>query len=304
MYFTICIPAYNRANTIGRTLESLAKQSFDDFEILVVDDGSKDNTKDIVKSWSGKQSCKYIYKENGGKHTALNVGIENAQGLFFIILDSDDWLVENALEIFHAMCEKIVDDDKYSGVLARCMNNKTKQMIGDIIPDENMVMSYVDFHFSVGYKYDLGDCCECNKTLILKQYRFPERPGMKFVPEAWMFDQIGVKYKLFCSNKIVKVVEYLDGGITSDKDYKNKNNIGYLYHYISRIENVLPNIDAPLKFHVIAWWRYWQAVRINKSGDGPRLKKVTPFGYLIRFVVPVMDKVYKVRYRKNYEAGR
>jgi glycosyltransferase involved in cell wall biosynthesis len=72
MYFSICIPTYNRAHTISRTLDSLVRQSYKDFEALVIDDGSKDNTEEVVEKYIGILSIKYIKKNNGGKHTALN----------------------------------------------------------------------------------------------------------------------------------------------------------------------------------------------------------------------------------------
>ena len=100
MYFSICIPAYNRARTILRTLESVKKQSFDDYEVLIVDDGSTDDTKETVGSYLKENSLEdkflYFFKENGGKHSALNLGIEKARGVFFMILDSDDWLADDA----------------------------------------------------------------------------------------------------------------------------------------------------------------------------------------------------------------
>lgn len=305
MYFTVCIPAYNRAHTISRTLDSLVAQSFKDFEVLVVDDGSHDNTEEVVSKYIEILNLKYIKKENGGKHTALNAGIDNANGRFFMIVDSDDWLVEDGLEQMYSLCQKIIDDESYSGVLCRCMNNATGNLIGDVIPEEFESMSYIDMHFSLRSKgISVGDCCECNKTMLVKRFRFPEEADMKFVPEAWLFDQIGLDYKLLTSNYIVKKVEYLEGGITLDKKFKVKNNKGYLYHYISRIENILPKINYGIGTEVIAWWRYWQCVKIDTKNEGPRVKKITWLGRLTRMGMPVINMVYKLKYRELYNSGR
>lgn len=305
MYFSICIPTYNRAHTISRTLDSLVRQSFSDFEVLVVDDGSVDDTENVVSGYKGLIDIKYIKKENGGKHTALNVGIEKATGVFFMILDSDDWLNNDALEMIYAMCEKIKSNEKYSGVLCRCIDSATGKMMGDIIPKEYESLSYIDMHFKLrADNIDLGDCCECNKTNILKNYRFPEEKGMKFVPEAWMFDQIGVKYLLLTTNKVGKNCEYLAGGITLDSNFKIKNNKGFLYHYVSRIEKILPNIEHSIKDEVIAWWRYWQAVSLDATNEGQRVKHVTLFGYLIKSIMPMINLFYKIKYRDLYEKGR
>lgn len=304
MFFSICIPAYNRAHTISRTLDSLVRQSFRDFEVLVVDDGSIDDTESVVLGYKGLIDLKYIKKKNGGKHTALNTGIDNAAGIFFMILDSDDWLSDNALEMLYALCEKIKDNEKYSGVLCRCVNSATGKMMGDVIPKEYESLSYIDMHFELRVKgIDLGDCCECNKTSILKNYRFPEEPGMKFVPEAWLFDQIGVNYLLLTTNTCGKICEYQNGGITLDTSFKIKNNRGYLYHYVSRIENILPNIKHSIKDEIIAWWRYWECVDRDTEG-GQRVTKISLVGNLVRIGMPAINTFYRIRYRELYESGR
>lgn len=305
MYFSICIPAYNRAHTIARTLDSLVRQSFKDFEVVVVDDGSKDNTKEVVNQYIGKLNLRYIKKENGGKHTALNKGIEEAAGLFFLILDSDDWLVDEGLEILYNHCEIIKENDNYSGVLCRSQNSSTGLMIGDIIPAKYETMSYIDLHFSFrNIGLNVSDCCECNKTSIMKKYRFPEELGMKFVPEAWLFDQIGTQYKLLSSNEIVKECEYQQDGISLNTNFKLNNNMGFLYHYVSRIENILPNIKHSIKDEIIAWWRYWECIQRDNDNKGQRVKKVSLVGTLVKLGMPVINLAYRIRYTDLYRSGR
>ena len=136
MYFTVCIPTYNRAHTLSRALDSLTRQTFQDFETLIVDDGSADETESVVAPYLEKCRAQYIWKKNGGKHSALNVGIARAAGEFFLILDSDDYLVDDGLEKLHALCEQIKEDDAYCGVLAKCQNLTTGEMIGDPVPQE------------------------------------------------------------------------------------------------------------------------------------------------------------------------
>ena len=306
MYFTVCIPIYNRAHTIVRTLDSLERQCFKDFEILMIDDGSEDNLREVLDEWKQKNTheIRYIHKENGGKHSALNVGIHNAEGKFFMILDSDDWLVDNALEKLHELCTNIEEDDKFSGVMVRSLDIDTNQMVGEAFKESPMVSSYVDYHFVLPFKMDINDCFECNKTNILRQYHFPEDENTKFVPEAWLFDQVGLNYKLYCTNDILRYIEYQEDGITLTNTFKQKNIVGYLYHYISRIENVLPNVKVPKRNYVIAWWRYWDAVKKDKEKLGPRCKKITFLGRVVRVAMPFINVVYRVRYKEYYKAGR
>lgn len=307
MYFSICIPTYNRAHTVRRTLDSLNRQIFKDFEVIIVDDGSKDDLKSLVDEFqkeSNMQNINYIYKENGGKHTALNRGITVANGTFFLILDSDDWLADDALFNMHKLCLKIEENNEFCGVMGRCVNSYNGEMIGERFPYDPFISSYVDFHFRLGLKQQIGDCCECNKTAILKQYHYPESEKMRFVPEAWLFDQIGVKYNLYCTNLIFEYKEYRVDGISLDTEYKKKNNIGFLHHYISRIENVFPYVDVSLKWRIIAWWRYWEAVKKDAKGEGPRCKKISLLGYLVKCVMPLILIVYKLKYKDLYKAGR
>lgn len=305
MYFTICIPAYNRAHTILRTLESVKNQAFSSYEVLIVDDGSKDDTKTVVEKYIQENGLEekffYYFKENGGKHTALNFGIDKAKGEFFVILDSDDWLTENALEIMHGYCEQIANDDSYCGVMGKSVNSATGEIIGDLFDLSNPKSSYFDYHFIIPQTKNVLDCFEANKTAILKEYRFPEPKGVKFVPEAWMFDQIGVKYHLLLTNDVFRCVEYMSDGITSDSGLKQRNAVGFLEHYVSRLENVLPKKKLPLKLrlklYVIAWWRYWQCVKLDKEKRGARVKRVTFFGFIMKLITPLLTWVARKKYK-------
>ena len=304
MFFTICIPVYNREKLIGRTLDSLTNQTFKDFEVVVVDDGSTDNSREVIRQYETSLDLKYFYKENGGKHSALNVGIEKANGVFFIILDSDDWLKNDALMNIHGLCCKIQNNEEYSGVLTRCTIPETNNMLGNPFPEDPYISSYYDFHFVGGRKKGFADCCDCNKTLIMKEYRFPEDNRTKFIPEAWLFDQIGVNYKLLCSNVITEYRELQDNGLSLDRNLKIKNNIGFLYHYVSRIENVLAVKRTALKVKILAWWRYWEAVSIDRENNGPRVKKVSFLGRVIKITRPLISFGYKIVYHKLYKKGR
>lgn len=306
-YFTICVPVYNREKTVIRTLESVIKQTFNDYEILIIDDGSTDDSANIINNWimNNDAHAKLITKINGGKHTALNIAFSLADSVFFMILDSDDWLKsDNTLEEMYNLCQKIEKNNEYSGVMGRCINSKTGQMMGDLFPSDPYISSYIDYHFWLPRKIKIGDCCECNKTKIINQYRFPEPEQTKFVPEAWLFDQIGVKYKLLCTNKVFEEKEYMINGLSADTTLKTKNYIGFLYHYTSRIENIMPKTNLPLAVRLIAWWRYWQMVKLDKESLGPRCKKITISGKFVRIIYPIITIAFRIRYRSIYMAGR
>ena len=124
MFFSICVPTYNRAYIIQRTLNSILSQTFKDYEVILVDDGSTDNTGDVVESYLCNENWHYIYKENGGKHTVLNEGIKQAKGEMFIILDSDDSLIPDALESMYVIWDGIKNKDEFCGVMGRGVDQK------------------------------------------------------------------------------------------------------------------------------------------------------------------------------------
>lgn len=103
--FSVVIPLYNKGALIKRSIDSVLSQTFQDFEIVVVDDGSKDISADFVKAYSDAR-VKYFYKANGGVSSARNYGIENSTQEWIVFLDADDELLPNALETFRAMIDK------------------------------------------------------------------------------------------------------------------------------------------------------------------------------------------------------
>lgn len=293
MFMTVCIPSFNRGYILDRTLKSLSEQTDKDFETLLIDDGSTDNTQDIAYKYIDSCNLTYYKKQGGGKHTALNVGIEKARGDYFIILDSDDCLDTKYVE----RIKSIVFSEHYQGlknkvcgVIGKCSNIETGEIIGELFEKE--CISYIDMHFSAK-KY--GDCCECIKTAVLKQYRWPEPQETRFVPESYVFDKIGMKYELFCCNDIFEYKEYLVGGITKQGElYQRKNIVGYLYNYVSKLEEIFPYCQKISLLKRISMWRlYWNAVAIDKECRGPRVKKVTILGLITKMLLPVLNKIKK-----------
>lgn len=292
MFLSICIPTYNRAHTIIRTLDSLSVQTCTDFEIIIVDDGSVDNTENIIKTWKSQHDCflYYIRKDNGGKHTALNVGIKKAVGDYFLILDSDDCLLEDAVEFLRdtVIQNSIEKNNKVCGVIARCATLNEHELIGDAFETPNI--NYIDFHFR--HKKHYKDCCECIKTEILKKFEWPEPKGTHFVPESFVFDQIGLEYDLLCTNRIIKYIEYQEDGITRNvREYKKKNAVGYLFDYVSKLEDIFPKCkNISIKKKILFWTLYWDLVSIDLKSNGPRVKHISPLGHLTKIFFPIIRK--------------
>lgn len=279
MKFSVCIPTYNRAYLIKKPLDSLANQTFKDFEVLVVDDGSTDNTEKVVKEYERLLDIKYIKKPNGGKHTALNTSLDYAKGELWIILDSDDEFVNTTLERMSDIWDKYKSDSSICGIMGRSSENG--KLKGDPFDNGQEYISYVDFHF--GKKAgSYIDCCECIKTSLINEYRWPENLKTKFVPENYVTDQLGLNHKLVVTNSIFKKICYNQDGITLNaEDHIRKNLHGYLFNAVSKVEDILPyskKKEMTFRSKIGIWQSYWYLREMDSQGNGPRVKRITALG--------------------------
>ncbi len=222
--FTVFTPTYNRADLLKRTYESIKNQTFTNFEWLIVDDGSTDNTKEVVNSWikENKIEIRYYYQTNSGKHVAINRGVKVANGELLFILDSDDWLPINSLENIYKNWKLITNQEKLvlSGVCGLCAD-KDGKIIGTKFPKDMTVSDQIEIRTFYDVK---GDKCEVYITDVLKQFPFPENLG-KFVTEALVWNRIAQKYKMVYINDIWEYKEYLPSGLTNKSIKLRVNNL-------------------------------------------------------------------------------
>ena len=169
---TVITPTYNRANELKRLYESLVEQSDDDFEWLVIDDGSSDDTETEVNSYigEGKINIKYVKKENGGKHTALNLGIQMIESPWTFIVDSDDYLKKDAVKILKEKA-KADDSPDICGLAFLRESQNGKYLTNKLVEKDGYIDDFCHCRYGLGIK---GDMAEVWKTEYLKQYPFPE----------------------------------------------------------------------------------------------------------------------------------
>lgn len=220
---TIFTPTYNRKDLIERLYQSLLQQTQKNFEWLVVDDGSTDDTEKIFEQLLSEQkpfSIRYIKQENGGKHRAINNGIKKASGELFFIVDSDDYLTENAVEKINQWIATLDGSHKWAGIAG--LRGLTKNRV---LGQRNTSSKFIDAKNSDRRKYNLlGDKAEVYFTDVLKQHPFPEIPGENFISEEIVWNAIARDgYYLRWFNEIIYICDYLDGGLTKDNS-KDKNN--------------------------------------------------------------------------------
>lgn len=220
MFLTILTATYNRKNDIYELYNSLSAQSVGGFEWLVVDDGSCDGTKELVQSLEEASSfpIRYIYKENGGKHTALNVGIGHIDNPLTFIVDSDDKLTIDAVEQIKIIYEKYKKDQSLCGyTFLRAFSDG--KINGKLFRNNEMIASYIDAR--INNNDTNSDKAEVFITKCLKEFPFPEYPGEKFLGEDIVWIRMARKYKMVHINKAIYIGNYLTGGLTKNRRVHN-----------------------------------------------------------------------------------
>jgi glycosyltransferase involved in cell wall biosynthesis len=209
--FTVFTPTFNRARTLFRVYESLQAQTFRDFEWLIVDDGSTDDTKQLVETWQASANfpIRYIYQQNQGKPAASNLSVQEAHGEFLLALDSDDACMPQALERFKYHWDTIPANqkDSFSAVTVLC-EDQHGNLVGDRYPSDVLDSDSIEIQFKYGVK---GEKWGFQRTDILRQFLFPIVPNAKFIAESIVWMAISRKYKTRFVNEILRVYHIDDG---------------------------------------------------------------------------------------------
>ena len=209
---TVLTPTYQRINCLPKLYKSLCHQECKDFVWMVIDDGSTDGTKETVEKWINEKKIDiiYIYKENGGKNTAINLAMKYINTKLTFIVDSDDWLTKDSISTIYRYYYK------YSGYSDLCgfsflrlfPNGKPN---GPLFKKNNWICSFFE---SRVLNNNGGDKAEIWYSDCLKKYPFPEYKGEKYYPEDGLWIRISGNKKMVHVNKGIYIGDYLEGGIT------------------------------------------------------------------------------------------
>lgn len=220
-FLTVVTPTYNRANLLPRLYESLKDQTCHDFVWLVIDDGSTDNTREAIRKIKDDGPdfvVQYEYKENGGKHTALNLAIEKVKTELFFIVDSDDRLTTNAIEtIKHdwtQLSERQVTKCSAREIcgISYLRGYSKDEIIGERFSDDNLISDFIEERYNKGTE---GDKAEVVATKCLRGFRFPEYKGERFISESVLWIWLAERYDMLFVNKIIYIAEYQEGGLSA-----------------------------------------------------------------------------------------
>lgn len=228
MKVTILTPSYNRSYTLKKLYNSLLNQTSKNFEWLVVDDGSSDDTEELLTNFINEKkiTIHYIKKENGGKHTAINLGVQKITTEMTFIVDSDDFLTNDSIENICYYYEKYKHDQTICG-FSFLRGNLSNDIIGDKYYKDEFISNYIEYRIN---KKVLGDKAEVYYTDILKKYPFPVYKGEKFLSEDVVWIEIAKKYDTLYINKVIYNCEYLGDGLTAnDKKIKFSSPLGSVH---------------------------------------------------------------------------
>ena len=228
---TIYTCVYNGEKTLHRVFKSVENITYPNIEHIIVNDGSTDNTEALIQEYSKKVSfpVRCFKKENGGKHTALNVSWENAVGEFMIQLDADDELYPESVSFLVNEYFKIPEDirDEYWCVQGRCVT-QYGDFVGDRYPDDiNTADWKTASKVASSFK---GEKVGLQVTKYLSKYRFPEIKGAHYLPEDIIWKQLNSLYGTWYTNEVVRVYYVNEGGNLSAKRTKRRQFGALAYH--------------------------------------------------------------------------
>lgn len=216
---TVFTPTYNRAYILSNLYESLKRQSFHNFEWLIIDDGSTDNTEELVENWNDQFdffSIRYYKQENGGKCRAINRALDLAQGELFFTVDSDDYLTDDALEKVNKWFGEIAGNESIVGIVANRGYTPFKT-VNYCFDEEYLDKSLLDMYSFTrdGKKVFDGERAFVFYTKFHKKYKYPEFDGENFMTEAVVWNRMandGFLMRFY--NDIIWVFEYKEDGLT------------------------------------------------------------------------------------------
>lgn len=204
-FFSLITPVFNRPETLKRTIQSVQKQTFGNFEYIIVNDGSTEDIDSVVVPLmeNAPFPVMYIKKPNGGVHTARNAGIRQARGILTVMIDSDDEMTSDALEVFHRTWMEIPESERkdYFQISARCRTDNGIE--GPLFPDR--INSLPVEKASILYEKIPFEIFLCNRTDVLKENPFPEPEGITFVLESILWFKLLRLYRVKCINDILRV---------------------------------------------------------------------------------------------------
>ncbi|MCM3724895.1 glycosyltransferase family 2 protein [Neobacillus cucumis] len=290
---TIFTPTFNRAYTLHKLYESLKEQSNKDFIWLIIDDGSSDNTEELVQGWIEDKviSIRYYRQENQGMHGAHNTAYRMIDTELNVCIDSDDYMPDNAVEKIVTFWKE--NGDEQIGGIVGLDCNTSGEIIGTELPKDIKTSTLFNLYNKYGVK---GDKKLVYQTKITKKYPYPLYPNEKLVPLSYKYYMLDQEYELLLMNEALCCVEYLPDGSSKNilKQYKNSPN-GFRFYRMEMMK--LPDTPMLFKFkqaiHYVSCCIFAKSKSILRQSPKKLLTiAALPFGIILNkyITVKAIDK--------------
>lgn len=247
---TVFTPTWNRAHTLPRLYESLAAQRSRDFVWLVIDDGSSDGTHELVQAWQAQADfpIEYVYQENRGKHQAINTGVAHTRTELFLILDSDDELLPDAVDTIVGGWRAIPEADRphFAGLWTLCATPSGGTLTGPL-EKEVLDATLQELRYVYGIEEDM---LRCFSTEVLRRYPFPETPpGCPYIPEGYVWFRMTRDYVIRFLSVPCSRVHYQSTGLIANAHEQYRLSRCAVYAYLQPLDSDLPWFGSqPLHF--------------------------------------------------------
>lgn len=286
---TILTPTYNRAQLLAECCESLKKQTCQDFQWLIVDDGSTDNTAEAVKEMLASQrdfAMDYVAKPNGGKHTALNFAHPYIQGEYVLILDSDDLLVPTAVEQVLKAWDEFGKDDSVGRVIF-LKGFSQEEPICYVEHERIPVNTIKEPRISKSGR----DCCDVFRTDLFTKYPFPVFPGERFIGEGAAFFAMEKESLGVYVNQVIYLCQYREDGLTkAGRKMRIRNPLGGRYNSMVYMDKSLPMKTRLKKSVLYTCYSCFAGIPFGRLLREPPYKLLTIAGLLPGFALYVYWK--------------
>lgn len=282
-FVSIVTPTYNRELFLLKLFSSLNRQSNKNFEWIVVDDGSEDNTEKIIEQCKNNYTFNVIYikQNNAGKHIALNNGIKKCSGELTFIVDSDDYLTDDAVETILKDWKKFYKQNICG--LSYLRGFSETKVIGDFYNENYIYANFIDYRINKNIK---GDKAEVWKTDILMKFPFPRFDNEKFLGEACIWVEMAKDFDMVFINNIIYICNYLENGLTdSGRAMRIRCPLGGMYHALTFMDKRIClkiRIKNSLLYSCYGFFAHKSVLDIIKNSKYKLLTILgVPFGYVL-----------------------
>ena len=236
MRFTVLTATYNRAAHLANVYESLCAQTFRDFEWIIVDDGGADGTREMVAGWKPFFPVRYIWKPNGGKHTAINIGVRLAAGELIMIVDSDDRCLPQTLERLDYHWKKIPSPERFAFLTGLCYEQDGTTLLGKPFPRDCMDT----FELRETLALPAGDRCGIVRADVIRNFPYPEFENERFILEGVVWNRILRRYGARYVNEPFKIAGYAPGGLSQSGDLRFASPRGAVVYHWELVMSAVP----------------------------------------------------------------